>query len=285
VVASRTSDDSLLFFDADLQRPAAVTLTLDEAADTDMSSGLAWRKGGVPSRVTASWPGGEVAYTDTTRPLVDDSIETCAYDQAGALDVATAAVNSSQRLRLDTLVVDLASASNDLWAGLMGLEVGNRIRVTLGSSTGQQATHFGVTYVDLFVTGWVEHYAQTYAFWELYTVPADSPAKGITDDATYASAAAGAGAMTATAGTLSGTAGVGTVVVTTLSGPTLSTAAGSYPCDFNFGGERVTVTAAPGSTVSPQTVTVTARGVAPSIGRTHSAGESWDVWAIPTATW
>jgi hypothetical protein len=38
------------------------------------------------------------------------------------------------------------------------------------------------------------------------------------------------------------------------------------------------VSAAPASATSPQTLTITARGVAPSVARVHAAGEPVDVW-------
>jgi hypothetical protein len=85
--------------------------------------------------------------------------------------------------------------------------------------------------------------------------------------------------MTVTSGTAVGTTSTGTIVVTTTaSNPTWSTTAGDWPQDLDWNGERVTVTAAPAGSSSPQTLTITARGVAPRVARVHSAGEPVDVW-------
>lgn len=277
-VASRTSDDTLTFLQPDTQRLSTVAVTVDVDADADGSGGFEWRKGDAPTRVTASYPGGEVVYDTGLTPRVESSVDTCAADANGARDVASYYANRSRRLRLTRLVVDLASASNDLWSSLMALEVGGRIRVTIGASTTTAVTQYGYTYVDVYAAGWTEHYGQDYAFWEIDTVPADDPIEAFSDDTTYARAAADS--MTATAGTATGT-NTGTVTVTTASGLILSTAAGDYPQDFSWNGERVTVSGVTGA-ASPQTATITARGVAPSVARSHSSGEAWDVW-LPAA--
>lgn len=278
VVASRTSDDALLFADSDVQRLPTVALTVDVDQDTDASGGFPWRKDNVPSYVTATYPGGQVTYQDPTRPQVDDTVDTAAADSASALEVASSRANTSRRLRLEKLVIDLATASNDLWLAVMSLEVGARIRVNLGTSTSLAVQQYGVTYVDVYAVGWTERYGQTFAFWELDTVPADDPVEGVWDDSERGDWCAD-GTMTVTSGTAVGTTGNGTIVVTTTAGnPTWSTTAGDWPQDLDWNGERVTVTAAPASGASPQTLTITARGVAPSIARSHAAGEPVDVW-------
>lgn len=278
VVESRTSDDSLMFLDSDVQRLPTVALTVDVDQDADGSGGFPWRKGDSASYVTATYPGGEVVYQDTTRERVDASVDTCAADSESAAEVAASLVNTSRRLRLERLVIDLATASNDLWAAAMALEVGARIRVTLGAAGSLAATQYGVTYVDVYAVGWTEHYGQQYAFWEIDTVPADDPVEGVWDDADRGRWCAD-GTMTVTGGTAVGTTGTGTIVVTTTgTNPTWSTAAGDYPLDVDWNGERVTVTSAPAGSSSPQTLTVTARGVAPSVARVHATGEPCDVW-------
>lgn len=275
VVASRATDGTLLWFDADLQRVPTVALTVDVDQDVDAAGGFPWRKGDVPSKVTATWPEGSVVYQDPTRPRIDGNVDTCAADAQGAADVASAIVNSSRRLRLEKLVIDLSTASNDLWVAVMTLEIGARIRVNLGTATSLATAQYGVEYVDVYAVGWTEHYGQTFAFWEIQTVPADDPFEAVVDGLD-GRVCPDEGAMTATAGTIVGT-GLGTLIVTTSSGPALSTDAADYPCDFGWNGEDITVATPPASATSPQTVTVTARGVGATVARTHGAGEPFTV--------
>lgn len=275
VVASRSTDGTLLWYDSDQQRLPTVALTVDVELDADGSGGFPWRKGDVPSYVKATFPGGAVAYQDTSRPRKDVTVDTCAADSEGALDVASFRVNASQRLRLTKLVVDIATASNDLWSSIMALEVGQRIRCNLGTSGSILVSQYGATYVDVYAVGWREVYGRDVAYWEIDTIPADDPFEAVVDGLD-GRVCPDEGAMTATAGTLVGT-GLGTLVVTTSSGPALSTSAADYPCDFDWNGEDITVATAPASATSPQTVTVTARGVGPTVARTHGAGEPFTV--------
>ena len=265
---------------------AAPAVTLQVELDVDGSNGLPARKGGTPSQVKASWPGGSVVYTDTSRPLVAKSVETCAADEQGARDVASAIVNGSRRLRLSSLRINIAGSADPaaLWTAIKDLDPGARARLTIGTAGSPLVTQWGATYLDVYLVGWEEHYADGVAYWDVDTEPADDPPFGVTNS-TSIRACAAPGAMTVAPGTLSGTAGLGTIVVTTASGPTLSTDASDYPEDFNVGGERMTVSSAPASAVSPQTLTVTARAVAPSVGKVHASGEPFDVWFRAAAAW
>lgn len=274
-VASRATDDTVLFYQPDTQRLPTLALPVDIELDADGSTQLPMVKGGSPSRVTATWPQGQVTVEDTTRALVSQSVDTAAADVNGARDVASALVYVSNRLRLEKLGVDIASASNDLWASIMALEVGARLRAALGTAGTPLVSQYGVTYLDVYAPGWVERYALGVAEWVFDTIPADDPVEAVTDDTDYGRAAADS--QTAAPGTATGTA-TGTVVVTTVSGLPLSTAAGDYPQYFSWNGERVRVPSPPASGSSPQTVTVDQRGVAPSVARSHASGEPWDVW-------
>lgn len=282
VGAIATSDtaagDTIAWTDSDAQRSPTVVLTLDSAQDVDGEAGFPWRKAAIPSRVTASYPGGEAVFVDGTQPLtIDASVETCAISRDGARDVAAALVNTSRRLRLTQLVVDVATASNDVWSTLMSMRLGSRIRVTIGSASSPLARHFGSTYVDVYAAGWVEEYGDGIARWTIDTVPADDPVEGVFGDAIRGRFGAADGSLTVTGGTALGTTSTGTIVVTTGGGLPLSAASGDYPMDLDWGGEVVTVDSAPASATSPQTLTLTARGVAPSIARVHAAGEPIDV--------
>lgn len=282
-VASRTSDGSLAFRLPDLQQPETVSLTVDLDADADGSVGLPFRRGDTPSQQTVTFPSGSVTYVDPARERADGStIETCAVSAAIALDVAARRVNSARRLRLSSIRVDLATASNDLWTAVMGLEIGDRIRVNVGTSGTPLVRLLGYTYVDYHVTGWEEHYGKDSAWWELFLVPADDPVRGRWGGSgVRRKFAAAPGAMTVTGGTCVGTTGTGTVIVTTASGPTFTTVGARYPMALRWNGEDITVSA-PGGATSPQTFTVTARGVNGTVARVHAAGEPVNV-ALPAA--
>jgi hypothetical protein len=282
VVAFRTADGSLKWLDADLQRQPTVALTVDlnlDAGDGD----LPWRKGDGFTRCRATWPGGSVDYIDTTRPRSDTTRDTCAADEAGARDVASMVVNSARSLRLEQVEIDLASADNDLWVAMMALEVGARIRCVIGAAGSLAVQHYGRTYLDSYVTGWREVYARDSATWLLDLIPADDPVVGKWSTGLRAKYQATPGSMTVTGGSCVGNTGTGTLIVTTSgASPRLSTTATGLVLDWN--GEYVACSAAAGA-VSPQTVTVTARGVAPTVARVHVAGEPVKValaaaWAI-----
>jgi hypothetical protein len=282
LVTESRSSYSLAFFLADTLRLPAVALTVDVQAD--LGAEWPWRKGDVPSSVTVTYPAGQVTVTDATRVRVDESIDTCAADALGARNVASSRVNSSRRLRLTRLVVDLAGASNDLWASMMALEVGDRIRVTLGAADSLLVAQYGYTYVDVYAAGWVEHYGQDVAYWEIDTIPADDPVEGEFDSDLRGRFCADAGAMTVTGGTAVGTTGTGTIVVTTSTGPAVTVDSTAYPVTFDWQGEYVTVTSPPASATSPQTLTITARGVAPTVARIHASGETFNSAYQPAYT-
>jgi hypothetical protein len=262
-------------------RSTTVALTVDAITDLDASDGFPWRRGvdTRPTRVTASWPGGSVTVVgDETLQQLDGSVETCAADETGAASVASARINTSGMLSVQQLVIDLAHAETNLWSAVMALKLGDRVRVS-----GLPTAMYGRSYADVYVLGWDESYDQQTARWVLDTEPADDPVEGVVDDATDSRTSADTGTQTVTSGTAVGVTGNGTMVVTTAAGPVLSSAAGDYGQDFNWNGERVTVTTAPGG-ASPQTLTTTARGVAPSVARVHSAGEAITPWHEATAT-
>ena len=268
---------ALKFLDSDTQRLPDVAVTVDLRADS--GDDIVWRKGEIPSVVTATYPGGQVTLADSTRVRSDYSVDTCAADDLTAADVAGFFLNQSRRLRITRLVIDLASGTNNLVASVMALEVGQRIRVTLGStSTDPLVAHFGSTYVDVYAMGWTEVYGENIIRFEIDCAPADDPVEGEFDSDLRGRFTADPGSMTVTGGTAVGTTSTGTVIVTTTAGsPTVTTDATAYPITFDWNGEQVTVTSAPASSSSPQTLTITARGVAPTVARVHSGGEPFDV--------
>lgn len=282
MVADPTTQDRILWLDSDAVRGPDVELVADLEEDADAAGGLPMRKGEIPSRVTASWPGGTVTVDAEVPQLVtsDASVDTCAATAAGARDVAGMLVNASRSLRLVQVTVDVAGSANDLWADVMGLQVGDRVRVVAGTAGSPLVNAWGWNYAEAWVTGWTEVYGEGVASMVLDLVPADDPVEGVVDDATRGRCASSG--ATVTGGTAVGITGTGTIVVTTSTGPALSTAAGDYPMTLDWGGELVTITSAPASSSSPQTLTITTRGVARSVPRAHSSGEPIDV-ATPAA--
>lgn len=266
-----------VLYQPDNVRPATPGITLDLEADVEGSPQATSSVDSVPTSVTVTCPSGTITVGSTVDVGRNDSIDTCAQNTDNAALPGQQRLVASTRLRISQITVDLTDAANDLWASFLDPSVlfpTQRIRIT-----GLPSAVFGYTWTDVYVQGWNEQHTVRSSVFTLDCSPADAPVEGRYDDATFGRYSAGS-TMTVTGGTCVGSTGTGTLVVTTSgTNPTLSTSAGSYPMDLDWNGERVTITSAPASSVSPQTVTVTARGVAPSVARTHAAGETLDVWS------
>lgn len=262
-----TGTPTYLTSDASRSKTVAATITLE--SDDDATGGFVWKRAvdSIPAGVTASSPLGSVFAGSINGRQT--SVTTCAASLAAALSAATALLTVSAKLRIATLTVDLSTAQTDLYAALMALKLGGRLRIgNLPSGA------FGYTYRDVYVQGWTETLTDTAYTFDFDCTPADDPPFALFDDGTYGRfASAGA---TITGGTCVGNTGTGTVIVTTSSGPTWTTTGGSYPMDLDWNGERITVNA-PGGSSSPQTFTVTARGKAPTVARVHATGEEVNV--------
>lgn len=261
----------------DVMRTSTVALTLDVEADIDGTSGLPLERAydTKPTRVVVTYPAGSLTVTgDETLGRVDDSIDSCAYDEDQARSVATQRLNASGKLRVAGLRVDLVTAASDLYSSMWALVSGSRIRLTSLPST-----VLGYTRTDVYANGWTESYKLDEVTFTFDTSPADAPPEAVFDDAEYGRLAAD-GAFTVTGGTALGTTGTGTIIITTsVTGLFMSTSAGDYPLDLDWNGERVTVTSAPSAGAGvTQTLTLTARGVAPSVARIHVSGETIDVY-------
>lgn len=272
-------DGTVEFRQPDACRPLTVGVSVDVEADAEGPPALAAGVDTRPTRTTATSPAGDVTVVraDEGATVVEDSFDTCALDTAQATHAGELRLVAGQVLRIPQITVNLASATADLWDEMYALYPTARVRVS-----GLASRVLGWSHLDYHVQGWTKRAVVSAdggsdGFW------VDLDLEPAVDEAAYDTGRwAADGAMTATAGTITGTS-TGTLVITTVSGPTLSTDPGDYPLDLDWNGERVTVTAAPGSTVSPQTVTVTARGVAPSVARTHGAAEPVD--AYDAARW
>lgn len=263
------------FRQPDQCRPSSPVLTVDVEADADGGLSLASGVDTRPTRVSVTSPAGDVTVVAATEDavVVEASLDTCAGDVGQARRAGELLLVGDDTLRVPRVTVNLATSAADVWDEVYALYPSARVRLS-----GLPSAVLGWTYADYFVVGWTKRTVASAdggsdGFW----VDLDLEPAWMVAEVATARVAAGSGAMTATAGTISGTS-TGTLVVTTVSGPTLSTDAGDYPRDFSWSGERVTVAAPPGGASSPQTITVTVRGVAPSVARTHGSGEPFDVW-------
>lgn len=299
VTAHQTFLRHLQWRGVDAVRGATPVVTL--SVEGDAGPQVSRVRAVTPSRVTASYPGGEVIWdasdvlSETARVRVDETVEVVAATAVQALHIAQRVAAQPSGLRISEVTVDLSGAEQDVWSAMMALRVGDRVRLTIGQASIGGAVpplvqHYGCTWVDLWVTGWTERYAEGLAEFVLRTVPADDPVEGTWGADLRGRWAATPGSMTVTGGTCVGTTGTGTIVVTitgsATEAPAFSTSAGDYPMQLDWNGELVTVTSAPSAASgSPrtQTLTVTSRGVAPSIARVHAAGETIDA-ALPL-TW
>lgn len=264
---------------AEEARPVAVALTLDAADDLDIPAG-GWQatKDERPTRVTAVGPAGGATVIDTATEaatglkLDGPTLAT----SAGTVDLArsaAASVMAPRLARLSAFGLDATLTGTDKTAALMALRQSDRIRVT-----GLPPQYLGLTYQDVYASGWTETYVGEYGrcVFVFDTDTADDPTEAILDDAEYGRIGIGDGSATGTGGTCVGTTATGTLIVTSATSPQTN-AGGEFPRDLDWNGERITVSAVGGST-SPQTFTVSARGVAPTVARVHVAGDSVEIW-------
>lgn len=293
-VASRATVGAVRYFPEATIRGATPVVTL--SIEGDVGPQVSRIKAVTPSRVTASWSGGEVVWDRGAAVRIDETIEVAATTETQALHAAQRHAASTSALRVSEVTVDLSGAAQDVWAAMMALQVGDRVRLSIGQASiggviPPLVQHYGVTWVDLWVTGWTERYAEGLAEFALRTIPADDPIEGTWETDLRGRWSATPGSMTVTGGTASGGVGAAGTLIVTIAGaaatnPAFSTNAGDYPLLVDWNGELRTVNSAPAAASgSPrtQTLTVAAGAVAPSLARLHAAGEAIDV-ALP-ATW
>lgn len=260
-------------------RDTAVDLTLDAAGDLHGGPTLDRNVYNKVASATAKSSLDSVTVSDST--LIGTygastaERQTVLAEQNKLAAVASDLISQSKssKLRLSQVTFDLVTAQNDLYSDWFGLAPGERVRVA-----GLWSTYFGVTQMDGYVLGWKERPRIDGYEVTLNLQPADAPASAKYDDTTYGRFAWGDGKATVTGGTAVGSTSNGTLIITTPTGPCLTTSAGAYPLQLDWNGECVTITAAPASSTSPQTVTITARGVNGTVARSHSAGEAVEIW-------
>lgn len=279
------TNDTITLVMSDVAKPITSSVTVTMEADDDASTPMQWQGPAdtKPTRVTVSCAFGSKTAIDVFSESVlhlrsDESYASCAGSSSVAGSIAGARLNRSTAARIPQVAVDLVTAANDLYAAVLTLDPGNRITLTALPSD-----KLGRTIWPAYALGWSETWTQWSAVFVFDLAAADAPPELRLDDAVYGRVALGDGAATVTSGTAVGSTGTGTIVVTTAGGIlAFSNTAGSYPLNLNWAGECVTVTSAPGSTASPQTLTLTARGVNGTVARAHAAGDPIDVWLAAT---
>ena len=170
------------------------------------------------------------------------------------------------KTRLSAVAFDLATAANDLYAAFWALKPGQHARVTAIPST-----LLGLTYVEQRVLGFTEVIGVGSC---LVTLNLGTPIAGRPVQ-TVARHGFGEGVASLSAGI---TSSATTISIAFTSTAGLSTSGADYPFAINVNGERMTLNSAPGGSSSPQTFTGVTRGVAPTVARAHSAGESVELW-------
>jgi hypothetical protein len=269
IVWART-DGTVLLMHPDALYPLSPLCTVDSEGDAGSSIGAAAATAAIttkrsgdtrPTRITITSPATSVTAIDTVAEATglsrSMSVTTMNATPADALSVGWSYMACSNANRLTQLSIDLVSASTDWTSTLLSTSgtTGNlwptqRLRVKVPSAV------FGVSTKDVFVQGW--------------TLTMDAETATLAIDCSAATSA------TVTGGTCVGNTSTGTVIIT--SDRTWTTVAQAYPMDLDWSGERITVSA-PGGSSSPQTFTVTARGVTGGTAATsHSSGTSIDVW-------
>ena len=230
-----------------------------------------------PTRVTVTWAGGSTTVVDAVAEAggrrLPKTLDTCAPDLGTAQAVAGQWLTAYQGLRVSAIAVDLVTATSDLLGAFLGLYPTCRLRlVELLSSV------WGLPSLDVFAQGWSVEIGIDRAVWVFDCSPEAGWSTSAVDGGdAYGRVALGTGVASVTGGTAVGGTGVGTIVVTS-TGDTLSTAAGDYPMALLWGTEAVMAAGPPASGSSPQTLTLSARGVLPTLPVVHVAGEAIEIW-------
>lgn len=265
-------DGQILFMFPDVLYPLTPLLTIDSDADLIAPPTIKRSSDVRPTRVTVNSPAlsvgqvtsitavdtvTEAAYAGASRH--DISVNTLVANTTDAYDVGFSYMSCSTAMRITQLVLDLDSAGTDYTATLFNqatsqgaLYPTQRISVTLPSAL------YGASSKDVFIQGWTEEYTHESARLTLDCSPATI--------------------ATVTGGSCVGNTSTGTVIIT--SDRPFTTVVEAYPLDLDWAGERITVSA-PGGATSPQTFTVTARGVTGGAAASaHGSGTHIDAWHV-----
>lgn len=255
-------------------KSSTVGITLDTEADLQGPPVLSRSTLAKVATVTATSSAGDQTVTDPTALALlgagaSVTLDTSLADAVEVYSIASNRISQglNRKTRLSQVVCDLNLSKNNLYAAMLTLQPGDRVRLS-----NLPSEFMGATYTDGYVLGWVERlgWDDGYTF-VLDLIAADAPKELGFDTFRFASDG------TSTGGTMTAT---GTTMVITSPGATWSVNAGDYPMDIDYNGERITLTSAPGVGPSPQSFTGVTRGVAPTVARAHTAGEPVEVFDV-----
>lgn len=211
----------------------------------------------------------------TANGITTDSVTTYTNDDGDALRLEQyrIALAANPGYWLPQIAVDLMTAENNLYASLGSVLIGSRVRLTNLPATSAPAGQ-----LDAIVEGWTET-PSVDSYVVLFDLsPADNPPfmiwGGSTDYSRWQASGMTVGAMTNSTTSMT---------VTTAAGlPALTVVSARYPMNVKVDEEILTITAAPGSSTSPQTVTVT-RGQLGTPAAAHAAGSVFNLY--PAVCW
>gem|GEM_PF-6185646 len=273
-------DGTVELIAGDVAYPVTPAGTLDVAGDIDTATTAPTfidTSTEQPTRVTVTFPTGSVQVLNPTaeslgKPRREKNLITCALNAATATTIGQYQLAVADAMRIGQITVDLYSTVNDVWALMLLL-----YPTTVLNLSGWPTAMVGASTYQMVVQGWTITPSE-----ESWLITMDgSPAGTFTSAAWDAGDAYGrwdldVGAQV-TGGTAVGTTGTGTIVVTTAATP-LSTAAGDYPMTLLWESEAVVIPSPPGSSTSPQTLTIGTRGADGTTAVAHTTATSIDVW-------
>ena len=279
-------DGRVRFNDRTTRNVGTPAITFDAQADLD---GSTWAPSfdalGVIDQSTATRNGGgSVTVTDgSTTPATTSTTFYSLTDESLLSHAQYDLWSTSSQLRLPQVAVDLIHAQNSatLYTALGSVTIGSLARITNIPNTvidgaGSTKLVFPYTQIDGYVEGWSEDIRI-----DSYRVVFDlSPAlpRFLLETGTLGRLVETAGSMTLN-GSITGSA-TSISVATSGGNPTFSTTAGDYSPTallIKIDEEILAVTAAPASSVTPQTLTVT-RGALGTFANAHSTGASVSVY-------
>jgi len=268
------------FTNRNSRKPGAPTLTLDAAGDVDRGiyqpaqDDLSLTNTSTATRQTLS--GGQSTQTATDAASItangltvqDVTTYTTADTDALYLAQSIVAAGRTPTFRLPQITADLLTAEHSLYAAVQTTQIGSRLR-TVNLPAGQAPA----TQLDVLVEGWTQTGNIGTDSITYDTSPADAPPAGIYDDVTYGRYC-GSSLQVSTAYN----AAAATIIVKGSGGePMFTVAPAAYPLNIVVGAEVLTVTGAPASAVTPQTLTVT-RAQAGTAAAGQAVGQAVQVY-------
>jgi len=265
----------LQFFGRDRRQNGTTAFTLDAEADLQAPLEASRNDNQFVNTVTANGVAGSVttylASSVSSLGTIDTTVDTLSGTYIEVQSDATARLSrlGSSSLRFPKVGVDLLTCSSSVVASLLAMDVFTRFTIS------NLPARFASSSLDHIVEGYTETISTDAYLFEIDCSAADRPAAGIFNDTTY-------GRFTSQDLTLTGAiSSSATSLSVSSTSETLTTDSSAYPFSVVIDGEAMTITAAPSSSTSPQTLTIT-RGQKNTTARAHSSAASVTLWNDPT---